>query len=470
MADVSITGRSAQAGLATLPALHTSVLTWITVSAGMVLLLLAPAIWNGFPLIFPETGGYLERPFIGTLIMGRSALYGLFLYAGVPAAFWSNAILQAALTAWLIALTLRAHDLGDRPWLALGIVALLSIFTSLAWFAGQLMPDILFPCAVLALYLLAFHMEELAGWERGGLAAVIAVTIPCHMAAAGLCVGLLASLWLIAKLARKATVPRPALTLPAIAIAAGIALGPLSNVAITGKLAFTPGGESFLFGRLVEDGIVARYLKDRCPDETLRLCAYRATLPDEADAWLWGPSTFYKLGGWEGYAEEERAIIVDTLKRYPLLHVGTAVSATVRQLLSFQTEVSLTDNEPTIVSFHQLVPQLFAPFMDARQQSDHFQVAMLNMLHVPTATLGFLGLIAVLLARRRLRLSQHMTALCLTVLVALVVNAAICGVFSHPVDRYQSRLMPLAPFALAILLARRSRRAGELSTPAMARA
>ena len=49
----------------------------------MLLASMGPALWNGFPLIFPDTGGYLDRPILGTLDMGRSALYGLFLYTGV---------------------------------------------------------------------------------------------------------------------------------------------------------------------------------------------------------------------------------------------------------------------------------------------------------------------------------------------------------------------------------------------------
>src|ERR1035441_7329014 len=103
MADVSITGRAAQAGAAAaIPQFQRSVLAWIFASAAMVLALMAPALWNGFPLIFPDTGGYLDRPVFGTLGMGRSALYGLFLYAGAPFAFWPNAIAQSVLTVWLI--------------------------------------------------------------------------------------------------------------------------------------------------------------------------------------------------------------------------------------------------------------------------------------------------------------------------------------------------------------------------------
>jgi hypothetical protein len=50
-----------------------------------------------------------------------------------------------------------------------------------------------------------------------------------------------------------------------------------------------------------------------------------------------------------------------------------------------------------------------------------------------------------------------MTALAATVLLALLVNAAVCGTFSHAADRYQSRLILLAPLAMTILLVRRRR-------------
>jgi len=37
-------------------------------------------------------------------------------------------------------------------------------------------------------------------------------------------------------------------------------------------------------------------------------------------------------------------------------------------------------------------------------------------------------------------------------LLALAANAAICGVFAHPADRYQSRLVLLAPLAVTFLI------------------
>lgn len=454
MADVTA-GARAQAPLAVKPEARAGAAAWALSGTAMILLLLVPAIWNGFPFIFPDTGGYLIRPMDGDLGMGRSALYGLFLYLGIPVAFWPNVVIQAAVTVWLVVLTLRVTGLGGRPWLALGVVTMLTVATGLPWYAGQLMPDILFSSAALALYLLVFGQSRGSRLESIGLAAVIALAISSHMAAAGLCLGVLGALWLISKLPR-IDLPKPRLRVAALAVVAGIALSPLSNAAITGTLSFTPGGVSFLFGRLIEDGIVARYLDDRCPDPALTLCTVKDEIPDEADAWLWGHDTaFYRLGGWQGLGDEQKAIILDSLQRYPLMHLETAITASIGQALRFGTELAIHTNGPTIETFRERLPHLMPALMRAEQQRKSFEVAPLNVLHVPVAALAIFGLGAVLLMRRRWRIPPAVVALCATVLLALAVNAVVCGVFSHPVDRYQSRLVWLAPFALALVLAGR---------------
>src|SRR5664280_411335 len=215
MADVTASRLAAPDGRASsLIAARSGVLAWMLSSALMVLALTIPALWNGFPIIFPDTGGYLTRPIEGTLELGRSALYGLFLYAGIPFAFWPNVVAQAAMIVWLVVVSLRALGRGHRPWLALGITAALAVGTSLPWLTGLLLPDVLFPVAVLALYLLAFRADQLATWERFGLACMIAFAIASHMAAAGLCAAMIAALYLLTRIARLA-LPKPRLTFAA---------------------------------------------------------------------------------------------------------------------------------------------------------------------------------------------------------------------------------------------------------------
>jgi len=441
---------SASTGIRTSPTVSTLAI------ALMVLALIAPALWNGFPLIFPDTGGYLNRPLSGTLELGRSALYGLFLYAGVPFSFWPNVLIQSVIIVWLLLRTARAVRLADRPWLVVGLTIALTVVTSLPWFVAQLMPDIFFSAAVLASYLLAFQHDQLRYWERTALAGLIAFAIACHMAIAGMCVVMVAVLWVLATFKTPA-LPDLRMSILAGSVAVGVALCPMSNFAITGKFTFTPGGPSFLFGRLVEDGIVARYLDDHCPDPTLQLCEYRLSLPEDADGWLWwGGSPFWKLGGWKVYQDEEQSIIWASLKEYPLTHVFAALSGTIEQLTRFQTEVAGEYNTPTTEMFGEHYPELFNKVMSSRQHSENFDVGFLNWLHVPVAAISVVALLFALISSSRKNLSKQAIALCVIILLALAINAALCAVFAHPVDRYQSRLIWLAPFAMGLLLLSRN--------------
>ncbi len=433
---------------------------WALASAAMMVLLLAPAIWNGFPLIFPDTGGYFTAPMVRALANGRSAFYGFFLDLGIPLAFWPSVIAQSALMIWLFVVTLRVNGLGARPWFALGVVTMLTVTTSLPWFAGQLMPDILFPAAALALYLLAYAHDRLLPGERWALAGVIAFAIASHMAAAAMCVAVIAALFVVSRIASLASylaLPPLRLKFCAGAIAAGIVLCPVSNLVLVGSFAFTPGGTTFLFGRLVHDGIIARYLDDVCPDATIRLCAEKNRLPKTAEGFLWDDSLIYELGGWKAHEPEQKRIIKDTLLRYPLVHIETAVKATLSQFVTFATEVEVNKNAPTFNSIGEHLPWLLPRLFAARQQSERFDVAPLNALHVPVAFLALAGMILALALRRRLNIAPQAAALCFVVLLALGANAMICGIFSHPVDRYQSRLVLLAPFVAAILVAQSRR-------------
>ena len=86
-------------------------------------LLVGPALWNGFPLLQYDTGGYLARWYEGTLVPSRAVVYGLMLNAGEVAAFWPVVLVQAALTVWVVTLTLRAHGYGNGRGCVLGIIA-----------------------------------------------------------------------------------------------------------------------------------------------------------------------------------------------------------------------------------------------------------------------------------------------------------------------------------------------------------
>ena len=82
------------------------VVSRIGAAVASTLLLLAPAIWNRFPLLQYDTGGYFVRWYEGYLVPSRSSVFGLYLDILAQPDFWPVIALQAALTVWVLALLL----------------------------------------------------------------------------------------------------------------------------------------------------------------------------------------------------------------------------------------------------------------------------------------------------------------------------------------------------------------------------
>src|SRR5215469_13144222 len=143
---------------------------WVVAALAATATLLAPALWNGFPLLEYDTGGYLARWFEGSLVPSRSTVYGLFAVAGWPLDFWPQVVLQAAATVWVLARTLLA------------LVVALSATTTLPWLTGILLTDIFAGLAVLALHLVVMRPDTLGRGERFALVLFIAFCGATHSA------------------------------------------------------------------------------------------------------------------------------------------------------------------------------------------------------------------------------------------------------------------------------------------------
>jgi hypothetical protein len=125
------------------------------------LFLIAPALWNGYPLLQWDTGGYLARWYEGYLVPSRSTVFGLYLHFGVDSDFWLNLGIQALATLWILQLCLRVLNLA-QPFRLLAISLLLILTTALPWLASLLLTDIFAGLSVLALFLLIAHGEKIS--------------------------------------------------------------------------------------------------------------------------------------------------------------------------------------------------------------------------------------------------------------------------------------------------------------------
>lgn len=418
-----------------------------------VALLSAPAIWNRFPLLQYDTGGYLARWYEPYLVPSRAVVYGLILNAGAALSFWPVVLAQSALTVWVIALILRVHGLGGRPRLLAGIVAALSVFSTLPWLTSILLTDIFAGLAVLALYLLLLRADELSRREQFGLIALIAVSVATHSATFAVLLMLLSGAALLS-LVDQRRLPRGRLFSGALAIGLGAALVFAANFTVTKRLVWTPGGFALSFGRMLQDGIVKKYLDEHCPRARLVLCAYKDELPRDADEWFWGSPLFDKLGRFAGLDHEMEQIALASLAEYPLLQIKTAAVATARQLIDVRTGEGVVNSIwHTYAIIERYRPALLPEMRAARQQRGEIDFTIINRVQYPVALacLLLLPLIGGFMLRRKdMNDIGELAAFCL---LALLANAFICGTLSNPHDRYGARLiwLAVAVTALAVL-------------------
>ena len=423
---------------------------WIWLSAVAIpLMLVGPALWNGYPLLQYDTGGYLARWYEGYLVPSRSTVFGLYLHFGEDSSFWINLGIQALATLWILQLTLRMFGMV-RPWRLAGLSVVLILTTALPWLASTLLTDIFAGLSVLSLFILVLHGEKISGIEKILLFGFTAFAAATHSATLAVLFGLCCAGWIVRPFLR-ARIAIAGLAQGSLTIVVGALMLLSANFALSGQFAWTPGGYGVAFGRMLQDGIVAQYLRDHCPQANLKLCPYRDALPKTADQFLWGNSMFNTLGRFKGMNDEMGFIVTHSLAEYPLWQAEAAFAATAQQLVHVATGEGTNGWIPHTYGIieHYLPAQLTA-MRAAHQQHWDINFAAINRVHVPVALASILLVFSIsgrAIWRRRF---DDLALLAAAVSLALLGNAFICGVISGPHDRYGARMAWIATFVVLI--------------------
>jgi hypothetical protein len=396
-------------------------------------------------------------------VPSRSSAYGLFLTLLSWLDFWPVIILQSLVTVWVLALTLRARGVGGRPYLLAGVTAALCAFTTLPWLTSMLLTDIFAALPVLAIYLLVFRDDTLRRFERPALIALIAFSVATHSATFAVLMALVLAAAAVRFALRIGAHSRPKDGVASLAYGgvvrggAALALGAFlllsANYATSGRFVWTPGGVALSFGRMLQDGIVARYLHEHCPDKRLRLCAHRHELPDDADTFFWSGdgSVFNRLGRFEGLGDEMGLIVGESLRAYPAWQLRAAAVATLRQLVHVSTGEGVVPTAWHSVGMIEKFTPHAAPAMHAsRLQRGELDFAAINAIHKPLALAAMLLLVPLMLWGARRQPMNDLGRLAATTACALLANAVVCGVFANPHDRYGARIVWLAPLVVGL--------------------
>lgn len=426
-----------------------------------------PALYNGFPLLFPDSVNYLNdgRVIVGALVgshsapMGwmRSPLYSLvtfFVHWGRSP--WPVVALQTLITAAMLWLVVRSVLTGRRVPIYLGLVGSLSVVTGLGWVVSWLLPDVLGPALYLGGYLLVYARETLSLARAGLVACVVVWAAASHSTHLMLAVALAALLGLLLLVGPGGLRP-PARSVRRFALLVAAAL--TAHVALTGMLTGRPSLSGrhppLLMARLIADGPARQVLQDRCDELHWVICRFVDRLPGDSNEFLWG------AGGVmasvtpeeaERLRREELPLLWLTLRDHPAGQMRASLANFGRQLVTFGMD-DFGNNAWAERAIAIAMPGARVPYGRSRQSRDAMPSEVFSRLQTWTIAAAVLVL-AVTLPICWRRGHRRLLGLGAVLIPMIVANAMVTGVLSVVDSRYQLRVAWLLPLLAALIVMR----------------
>jgi hypothetical protein len=420
------------------------------------------SLYNGFPFFYSDTGTYLWSGFREYRPPDRPLIYGLFMrYASLRTSLWLVVFAQS----WAIAVLLFwcfKHFAGKTNYRLyyIAYVFVITFFTGVSINTGQLIPDVFAAVGILCIALLLFA-PGLKKIETLVVSSLFVLSVGVHNSHF-LIATIILLVFLTAFIFRKS---RNALRNAGMKLRRAVyglllvvaAYYGVCTIHYENRMGYQVSSHGYIFvmARLYDCGILEQYLADACPERHYRLCDYQAKFPWDF-IWDYENSPLYKTGGWDVNRDEYNEIIHDILttpKYWPRL-IARETEATVRQFFSFITGDTNPQEEGSSViqSMQSIWPENMKEFRQSLQQNRGLDWRMLNLFH--SYLIGFLLFcsIAVFLVPG---FDPKLKAILVFILVALLVNAMVCGGISGVLARYQSRVVWLLTLPFMLYLADR---------------
>jgi hypothetical protein len=419
----------------------------ITVFSVLILTILAltPAFWNGFPILFDDSGFYFgvyNYP-------GWSPFYTAFVeLSSFGQSLWYALIAQAALGVTTVLLIFRTLGITDfrRSSMLTGLVLAL---TQLAWLSSWIMADLFAGLGVLALAALLLWRPVRPGIvDRMIWAFFLAITTFAALSATANI--LIFSALLVAGLAIRGVVtPTPwfgrADLFPVAAIFLAFVGSMAANVVLFGRAELNAAGPAMIFSRLADVGIAQDDLAIRCHRERLVICAH---LP-ELNRSERGSQTFL----WEGLAKKtdvngtnrvefsrlNNRILEEHFPRFVLEGMIDTARLFARPTLASDREIVPHVNDDMMGSLRANFPQHVDAAVAARQQSGELHQRFPATFYTFSTYIGYAALVGLTFVAWR-NGDRIGTALGLTVLVAIAMQLVLHATLVGPFARYHVKV------------------------------
>ena len=437
--------RSAPTGLAR---------TALEIFVGGVILLI-PALLNGYPFVYPDTGTYILQAVERVGAPDRPPYYSLLILPlHLTVSLWPVALAQCCtvagsirLSAWVV-----GAELSGPPYLC--AVAAITALSSLPWHASQIVPDVFTSLIALWIFALVYAWERLSRPQRALLAFATAGATATHQSHLPLAAAIFAAAAGVRLL--QGFGPRDAGRVVVVgALVVGLAAAALLtySVALVGRFTLSPQGSVFLLARMVADGSAVEYLAETCPGSGNPFCGELDRIDGDHSDFLWNADApVARLNVRIGPEATRRAaaeVVSGVLATRPREVARATAMNILRTLVSFGALDTLCPpgcivGSTVDVTIKKYFPREYPHMRGSLQMRGVWPIHAIRVVHAGALLLSALaGGFA--LARAWRRGDSPFLGLGALVLTTLLANAVVAGALVGPYDRFQSRVIWLVP-------------------------
>lgn len=405
-----------------------------------------------------KQGGSVEQKDDDGTKVARSIIYSVLAYIlGGPGLTMGYLVMFQAATMALTFTALYQAIAGPGIRGFAVMVAVVTFATGLAPTVNFALPDGYAPIMLGIMMVLPFYWRKFTWPMRILLLSLATFAVAVHASHPPVAVGtaVVATAWII--LLRKNCPEKPlvaafALWLPALS---GVLLVMLTGLVGFGKASIAPKHYPLALARGIDNGPARWYLENACKDRTrYAICEiYGTHIPETVQELLWSKNNLVKRATpqqLDRIRAEEKTILIHSTLRYPLQQFYLIAHDVPEQFVAFR--LNYLRYGSSIVRNNKGAIILRNPGSGDIPET-------LGWLDILTHISVILG--TVLLAWWWKQMTVAQRGVLLILVTGLLVNAAVCAIFSGVAARYQARIIWLVPF-LAIAFAHA--RGGRLSS------
>ena len=223
--------------------------------------LMYPAIDNGYPLLYPDSGTYIAAGFEYKVPVDRPYLYAFFVrHVSLSYSLWLVIIAQAV-TITLVTWIFVRHVTGIRQYIpaSTALILFLTLTTGIAHYTCQIMADIFSGVAILGICCLLFF-SAMNIWERIFVIGLVIFSAMAHSSNLLLLTMMAGMAVVLMRFFRKHQAPRRQIVWTVLIIGSSWILLCSLNAVLGAGFKVSRAPNIFVMARLAHSGILHEYL------------------------------------------------------------------------------------------------------------------------------------------------------------------------------------------------------------------